>query len=53
LIEGREYVIPDDVKAMARYVLPHRLELDRRTMLEDVSSFSLIDDVLKETPVPR
>ena len=53
LIEGREYVIPDDVKAMARYVLPHRLELDRRTMLEDISSSSLIDDVLKETPVPR
>jgi len=53
LIEGREYVIPDDVKMMARYVLPHRLTLDRRTILEDVSSTSLIDDVLKETPVPR
>ena len=53
LIEGREYVIPDDVKAMARYVLPHRLELDRRTMLEDISPSNLIDDVIKETPVPR
>jgi len=53
LIEGREYVIPDDVKAMARYVIPHRLELDRRTMLEDISPSNLIDDVIKETPVPR
>ena len=53
LIEGRQYVIPDDVKAMARYVLPHRMELDRRTMLEDVSTTSLIQDTLKNTPVPK
>jgi len=53
LLEGREYVIPDDVKALASYVMPHRLQLKPEAEAEDVSADRLIEEALKETPVPK
>jgi MoxR-like ATPase len=52
LIEGRSYVIPDDVKAVAPHVLRHRLQL-RREMLEEVSEDQIIQEALAITPVPK
>jgi len=53
LLEGREYVIPDDVKALASYVMPHRVELKPEAEAEEVSAERLIEEELKETPVPK
>ena len=52
LIEGRSYVIPDDVKAVAPHVLRHRIQL-RREMLEEASEEKVIEEALSTTPVPK
>lgn len=52
LINNRDYVIPDDVKAVAPHVLRHRIYL-RREALEEVSEEEVIQEVLTKTPVPK
>jgi len=52
LIHGRDYVIPDDVKAVAPHVLRHRLIL-KHELLEEVDEETLISEALKTTPVPK
>jgi MoxR-like ATPase len=49
---GRGYVIPDDVKALASPVLEHRLILNPESRLRRVTTRSVLQDVLKEVPVP-
>ena len=51
-INGRDYVLPDDVKAMAPHVLPHRLILSTQTRLRGREVEDLIADVLERVPVP-
>ena len=45
-IDGRTYVIPDDVKTMARPVLGHRLVLEREAEIGRVSVDQVIGDLL-------
>jgi len=52
-LTGRDYVTPDDVKAMARATLRHRVQLRPEAELEGVSVESVLDTVLASTPVPR
>ena len=52
VIAGREYVTPDDVKAVAESVLAHRLVLTPDAKVSDVDKSSVVDDVLDEIPVP-
>ncbi|WP_441288367.1 AAA family ATPase [Sorangium sp. KYC3313] len=51
--EGREYVIPDDVKALAPAVLRHRLILHPDAEIEGVSADDCVDDILREAKVPK
>lgn len=51
-IEGREYVVPDDVKQIAVPVLAHRLVLTPTATVENVDKRDIIRDVLADTPVP-
>lgn len=53
LLEGREYVIPDDVKALAPYVIPYRVQLKPEAEAEEISAEELLEEALKETPVPK
>jgi len=53
LLEGREYAVPDDVKPLASYVIPHRVELKHEAEAEEFSAERLIEEALKETPVPK
>ena len=48
-LSGRDYVIPEDVKAEAAYVVPHRLTMARRADL-DVRKF--METMLEKVPVP-
>lgn len=52
LIDGRDYVIPDDVKFVAKPVLRHRIILKPEAELEGYTTDKVIDDVLKKVPVP-
>jgi MoxR-like ATPase len=51
-IEGRNYVIPDDVKALATPVLTHRLIVKAETGLRGQTAESIVADVLSHVPVP-
>jgi MoxR-like ATPase len=53
LIAGKDYVIPDDVKAIAHKVLDHRLILSIDSELEGITVASIVDDVLNAVPVPK
>jgi len=49
---GRHYVVPDDVKALAEPVLAHRLVLDPEAEFDGVTGTSIIAQLLIETPPP-
>ncbi|HEX2121539.1 MAG TPA: MoxR family ATPase [Thermoanaerobaculia bacterium] len=51
-IEGRPYVVPEDVKAIAHDVLRHRLVLSFEAAAEQVSADRIVDGVLGAVPVP-
>lgn len=51
-IEGRDYVRPDDVKAMAHAVLGHRLLLSSNTRLRGRTGDDVLDEILQTVPVP-
>lgn len=52
-LSGRDFVTPDDVKALARATLSHRVALRPEAELEGVSTTSVLDSVLASVPVPR
>ena len=52
LMEGRDYVIPDDIKAIAAHVLRHRILLSPEAELEGVTPDSVIRSILNKVPVP-
>ncbi len=52
LIDGRSYVIPDDIKYVVKPVLRHRILLKPEAEFEGITSDQVIDDVLKKVPVP-
>ncbi|MFF3735271.1 AAA family ATPase [Streptomyces sp. NPDC002476] len=52
-LTGRDYVIPDDVKALALPTLRHRIHLQPEAEMEGVTPDSVIASVLAHVPVPR
>jgi MoxR-like ATPase len=52
-LSGRDYVTPDDVKALARPTLRHRVQLRPESELEGVSVDAVLETVLATVPVPR
>ena len=51
-IRGRGYAIPDDVKALARSILVHRLVLSTDAELSDVRPADVVEDVLEAVEPP-
>ncbi len=51
-VAGREYVIPDDVKALAVPVLAHRLLLKTEARMKGQSAADLLQEILSGLPVP-
>ena len=51
--QGRDFVIPDDVKELAGPVLRHRLILHPDAEIEGVTADDCIDGILREANVPR
>lgn len=52
-IEGRSFVIPDDVKMFAPAILRHRLILHADAEIEGMSADDCVEDILREAKVPR
>jgi MoxR-like ATPase len=51
-LEGREYVLPDDVKALAWPALAHRLVLTTDARIRDRRVDEVLEEVLERVPVP-
>ncbi|MFI9104583.1 AAA family ATPase [Streptomyces fildesensis] len=52
-LTGRDYVTPDDVKALALPTLRHRVQLRPEAEMEGVTADSVITAILAHVPVPR
>jgi MoxR-like ATPase len=52
LLGGRDYLVPDDVKAVAPAVLAHRLILAPEARASSLDAAGLVRDVIERTPVP-
>ena len=52
-MDGRDYVIPDDVKASSRPVLRHRVILRPEADLEGITPDQVVEDVLRAVEVPK
>ncbi|WP_030548529.1 MoxR family ATPase [Streptomyces albus] len=52
-LTGRDYVIPDDVKALALPTLRHRVQLRPEAEMEGITPDSVIQAILANVPVPR
>jgi len=52
-LTGRDYVTPDDVKALARPTMRHRVRLRPEAELEGVTADAVLDAVLATVPTPR
>ncbi|WP_242605932.1 MoxR family ATPase [Frankia sp. Cppng1_Ct_nod] len=53
MLRGRDYVVPDDVTAVALDVLPHRLVLSYEALAEGLSAEAIAERVLRGTPPPQ
>jgi MoxR-like ATPase len=51
-LEGRDYVLPDDVKALAEPVLSHRLIVSPSARIRSMSAVNVMGDILSSVPVP-
>ncbi len=51
-IQGRDYVIPDDIKKLAIPTLAHRIIISPAARLKDISGETVMEDILANLPVP-
>ncbi len=51
-LHERDYVIPDDIKALAPPALAHRMIVSPAARIKDVSSEAVLSDILSSVPVP-
>ncbi len=53
VIQGRDYVIPDDVAFIFKDISQHRIILERKAALSNMSETSILNEILKNVPVPK
>ena len=52
IAQGREYVIPDDIKALSVPIMSHRLILNAEAQFSGVTTQKVIDDLLGSVAAP-
>ena len=52
VLRGRDYVVPEDVKAVARPVLAHRITVRPELWMTEASGRRVVEDVLRTVPTP-
>ncbi len=53
LMDGRDYVIPDDVKSLAVPVIAHKIRVKDEYEAEGITPESLVEEALNKVPVPK
>ncbi|DAC27839.1 MAG TPA: magnesium chelatase, partial [Candidatus Thalassarchaeaceae archaeon] len=51
-IDGRDYVIPDDIKGVALQVVSHRIVLKPEAKIRGITGMHIMRKILNEVPVP-
>ncbi|NDJ85509.1 MAG: MoxR family ATPase [Chloroflexi bacterium] len=51
-IDGRDYVLPDDAKFLAPYVLTHRVVVSPQTLLRGRTAEQIVEGIVETVPVP-
>jgi MoxR-like ATPase len=51
-MQGRDYVLPDDIKALAEYVLAHRIVTNPAARLKNLTSAQIVKEILLNLSVP-
>ena len=52
LLQGREFVLPDDIKGLANPVLAHRIIIGAAARMKEVTGKQVVAEVLNNVPVP-
>jgi MoxR-like ATPase len=52
ILRGRDYVLPDDIKALSKPVFAHRILTKSRLRSHDQQAEAILDKILAQTPVP-
>ena len=52
-LDGRDFVLPDDVRILAGPALDHRIRLTAEAELDEISPHSLVEQAIEEIPVPK
>jgi len=52
LLEGRNYVIPDDIKILAPVTLAHRIIMSPSARMKGINSLSIVEELIRRTTVP-
>ncbi len=51
-LDGRDFVIPDDIKALAEVTLAHRIIVSPSARIKNVDTRNVVQDILSTVPVP-
>ncbi len=51
-IDGRDYVLPDDIKQLADFVLAHRLVVNPAARLKNLTAVQIVKEIVQNLPVP-
>ncbi len=51
-LQGRDYVLPDDIKALAVHVLAHRMVVNPAARLRNLTADQIVEEILGTLPVP-
>ena len=52
LLDGLEYVTPDHIQELSTSVIAHRLVLDSQAKFSGINSKSIVEDIVRDVPVP-
>lgn len=51
-VQGRDYVLPDDIKALAKWSLAHRIIVGPAARIKDIDAKDIVEDILNKLPIP-
>jgi MoxR-like ATPase len=52
LLEGRDYVIPEDVAELLPWILKHRIILQSKSLMTGKTPEQVVSEILRNTPIP-
>ena len=53
LLDGRDFVIPDDIKHLTLYAIEHRIRVKPEAEMDDITPRMIVERTLEKVPVPK